>query len=94
MNELGFLLGMAAAHALDPLVLGTGLIAGVAASRWWHRLAAVAILTILLGITIRAMNDFAPGDWAVWSGLARGVALLVWATVGWGIRVVATRWQT
>jgi hypothetical protein len=84
---------MAAAHALDPLVLALGLLVGIAAERWLHRLLAVAALASLLGVAIAGMSDLGPDPWRGASAVARGLALLLWSMVGWGARLILKRFS-
>ncbi len=80
---LGFLLGLSAAMALDPLIILFGLVSGAVTSTWAAR--AIAFAAALMGIEAAIWligGAPSPDPLAPWPSVARGLALAFWLGAG------------
>jgi hypothetical protein len=93
VSDIAFLLGGSFELALDPLDIVFGLIIGAAASRWWQRLVAAALLALLVTMGVRLMSDFAGEMPVAFVAITRTVAIFAWACVGWLLRLASKRFS-
>jgi hypothetical protein len=91
MTDLAFLLGGSAELALDPLDIIFGLLIGLAASKWWHRLLAAAIVAIAVTAMVRLKSEFQFDASPVLITTFRFIAISAWAILGWAGRALSQR---